>query len=307
MRVAVTGASGFVGGRVAARLAAGGHEVIGFGRRPATPPGGVSYRRWDLLDGPLPDAPSIDAVVHAAAAVDDWGPRERFEHTNVAGTGAVLDTFPSARLVHVSSASVYDHSRDVRHASEAWPREAGHPNAYAATKAAAERLVEARRPDATILRPHAVWGAGDPTLLPRLLAARRLGVLLAVGDGRNCISVTHVDNLAEAVALAVEGPASGPFNVTDGVDAPVDDLLRTLLRRLGLRPRVAYLPRRPALALAALLERTSASVPRLPPPRLTRYAVLHLAREWTLDIRRAREELGYRPVHDLETGPLVVG
>ena len=63
----------------------------------------------------------------------------------------------------------------------------------------AEREVGRHRRGAVILRPHAVYGPGDTTLLPRLLHARRLGRLIAVGDGRNRISLTHVDNLVQAV------------------------------------------------------------------------------------------------------------
>ena len=166
----------------------------------------------------------------------------------------------------------------------------------AATKVTAEHVVRRRRPDAAILRPHAVWGPGDPTLLPRLLRARVAGVLVAPGNGRNRLSTTHVENLTLAIGLAVERRAAGTFNVADGHDLPVDDLLRTLLRRLGLQPRIAYVPA--AGPSGALRPR------RTRRPALTRYAVLHLTREWTLDITRAREVLGYAPRWTAEDGPL---
>lgn len=305
MRVAVTGASGFVGGRTVAALATRGHEVVAFGRRPLAPgtfPAGVEYLRWDLLDGPLGAPPPVDAVVHAAGAVDDWGPAARFERVNVGGTATVLATFPAAHVVHVSSASVYDDSSDVRAVREDAPLPTRCPSAYVATKIGAEEVVRTRRPDAAILRPHAVWGPGDTTLLPRLLRARVAGVLLVPGNGRNRLSVTHVDNLTLAVAVAVEARASGTFNVSDGHDLTVDGLLRLLLRRLGLRPRIAYVPAGLAQRLAALDEAVARRTGRRPP--LTRYAVLHLTHEWTLDITRAREVLGYAPRWTAEDGPL---
>ena len=82
-----------------------------------------------------------------------------------------------------------------------------------------ERLVRARRPDAVVLRPHAVYGPGDTTLLPRVLGAVRPGTLVAVGDGTQRVSLTSVDNLVRACLLAADSDAPGVFNVTD--DGPV--------------------------------------------------------------------------------------
>src|SRR4029453_7832793 len=102
MRIAVTGASGFVGGAVAAAAEERGWEVIRYGRRQLP---GLSV--WDLSAGQLTSPPEVDAVVHAGAHVADWGPPQLFHRVNVLGTEAVAATFPYARLVHVSSSSVY--------------------------------------------------------------------------------------------------------------------------------------------------------------------------------------------------------
>jgi nucleoside-diphosphate-sugar epimerase len=312
-RIAVTGAGGFVGGRVAAALAAG-NRVYAFGRRPpaafarrgiAGLAGLAGYRQWDLTTGRLADAPEVDAVVHCAGAVTDWGPDALFRAVNVAGTAAVLETFPRARLVHISTSSVYDPRRPMRRLREDAPYATRYLNGYAASKAAAERLVRARCPGAAILRPHAVYGPGDTTLLPRLLGARRLGVLPAVGDGTNLLSVAHVDNLVHAVRLALETPqASGPFNVADAAPAPLDELLRTLLRRLGLPPRIVYIPFRLAWTAGELLERGYRLARARHGPPLTRYLAVLLGAECTLDLRRAAGVLGYRPLVDHRTGPL---
>ncbi|MFD0541225.1 NAD-dependent epimerase/dehydratase family protein [Actinomadura luteofluorescens] len=111
MRIAVTGASGFVGGAVCRALASEGTAVLAFGRRPAVAPGrvgGAPYRSWDLTRGPLPDAPAVDAVVHCAGSVTDWGPSAALFAANLTGTRNALGSFPGARFVHVSTASVYD-------------------------------------------------------------------------------------------------------------------------------------------------------------------------------------------------------
>jgi nucleoside-diphosphate-sugar epimerase len=295
MRVAVTGASGFVGGAVCRALVAQGHEVMGYGRRPAADLGTVPYRSWDLTSGPLADAPEVDAVVNCAGTVADWGPIEEFFATNVDGTKNVLATFPNARFVHVSTASVYDPYVPTVMATEDRAPVRRYVNAYGASKAAAERAVLAARPS-IILRPHAIYGPGDTTLLPRVLAAVRGPVLLGAGTGRQLVSLTSVANLVQACLLATSGPVeSGIFNVTDAFPVVVDEAMRWILQERGIRARTAFLPAGAVMPVAAAIEGAFLLAGSAKPPRLTRYAVGHLAVERTLDISAACKHLGYAP------------
>jgi nucleoside-diphosphate-sugar epimerase len=306
--IAVTGASGFVGGRTVRELVRRGHRVLGYGRRAACdmPPGAV-YTAWDFTRASLvylPDMP--DAVVHCAGSVTDWGSYAALHGPNVLGTLAVLDTFKSSRrFVHISTASVYDPRTPKRLVTEQAEYPTRYLNAYARTKMEAECAVRTSGRPAIVLRPHAVYGPGDRTLLPRLLAARRLGWLPVVGNGRNRVSVTHVDNLVQAIVRCVEGEVdAGVFNIADARVAPLDTLLRTLLRRLGMPARIVYIPKSVAAPLAGVLEWLYQRANVRYAPLLTPYVVSQLAHEYTLDISRAQRELGYAPRVTFASGPL---
>lgn len=304
--VAVTGASGFIGGAVARRLLASGIEVHAFGRRRADRAAREirsCYRRWDIGRGPLPDPPVVDAVVHCAGAVDDWGRAARFERVNVIGTEHVLASWPEAHVVHVSSSSVYDPDADLGGVSEADAdptdrhaidriRWVGH---YGRTKRMAEHVVALDRPDRSIiLRPRAVYGPGDRTLLPRLLRRYRLGRLVVAGRPETRVSVTHVDNLVSAVEIALASGRTGTYNVADDGPVRLDTLLSHVLTATGRAPRVVFLPIDPVWAFATVAEAVHLHGV-LPRPVVTRYQLAQLRRDFWLDTSRAKRELGWRP------------
>lgn len=287
MRIAVTGASGFVGGAIATALLRRGHDVTGYGRRPDGWTAG-HYERWDLARGAR--RRSVDAVVHAAALADDWADIGAAMAANRLGTRMVAASFPGARFVHISTSSVYDAFAPSVQIREDAPLPTKFLSPYAESKLAAEAEVPV---DAVILRPHAVYGPGDRTLLPRILEAAR-GTRLALPEGAHVShTLTHIDNLVHAVECALVGPP-GVYNIGDDTDVL---LSAVILEFLALRGRadvtIRRIPYRTAFAAAGLLERTARARGRR--PRITRYAVSQVGLERTLDLTAARERLGYVP------------
>lgn len=305
-RIAVTGASGFIGGVIARALREDGHEVLPFGRRAAgelaAPLAG--YRQWDLSLGPT-DLAGTDVLVHCAATVGQWGPEREYHRGNVLGTRHALESIGGAtRVVFISSASVYAGQRRGPIAEQAAVSLRG-GNAYVRTKAEAERLVLALGSRATVLRPHIVYGPGDTTLWPRVSSRVRGGVLRVPGRGVARVSTTHVENLVQALRLVLgSAKASGVYNVADAEPQSVDQLLRTVFARKGIVVRLRYVPKPIAWAAAGSVEGLWRVLGRGGEPPLTRYAVHALADDCVLDISRARRELGYAPRWSVSDGPL---
>jgi nucleoside-diphosphate-sugar epimerase len=246
---------------------------------------------WDLT-GPPPALAPADAVVHCAALADDWAPFAKALRVNRDGTRAVARAFAGARIVHLSSSSVYDAFVPSIRVREDAPAATRFLSSYSATKALAES--ELAGLDAVILRPHAVYGPGDTTLLPRILAAVRRGRLMLPDGGRALHQLTHLDRLVDAVRLALApGAPAGAYNIADASPRPLSEVVAEFLRRRGVEARVVGIPTRAAFALAGTLERIARTTGGR--PRLTRYAVSQLGFERTYDLEAARTRLGYRP------------
>jgi nucleoside-diphosphate-sugar epimerase len=311
MRVLVTGATGFLGGWVVRGLLARGDSVRAFGRD-ADALGRLAAAGAEGMRGDLRDAAAVaracagmEAVIHAGALSAPWGPAAEFHSVNVAGTGHVVSACRESgvrRLVYVSSPSVVFTGRDHHNLGESAPYPSRFTSVYSLTKKLGEDAVRAADLPAFILRPKALFGPGDTALLPRLLAAARRGRLPQIGDGRNRVDLTYVENAAQAALLALDAPdsAAGTYTITNGEPALLWEVIRRVLAHAGLPTRLRRVPLPAALAAAALMEARAAVTGR--EPLLTRYTVAILARTQTYDITAARERLGYRPAVPLEEG-----
>jgi len=324
MRVLVTGGTGFLGRHLVWRLLGSGHQVVFTGRNVEaadtvmqhTPSLGTPAEFVRIAHGQagaeraLHEAVyAVDAVVHCAALSSPWGNRRAFEQANVEATREVLSVCKSRsikHLVHISTPGLYFDFRDRLDIREDEPLPAP-ANFYAATKAAAEVLVRqaGHLGSAVILRPRAIFGPHDNTLLPRLLRVARRGSLPLMRGGRAWLDLTYVDNVVDAVELALEQPGTSPlgatFNISNGEPMQVGELFQVLAAAFGLRTRLRRVPYPMVDVAARVMEGLARLRPGWEPP-LTCYSAGLLAFSQTLDLTSARQHLGYAPRIPLREG-----
>lgn len=310
--VLVTGASGMLGGAVAARLVADGWHVRTLQRRPS----GVLGAHDELGSVTDPEAVAravagVEAVVHLAAKVDIVGPEDEFREVNVGGTRTLLEAARDAgvsRTVFVSSPSVAHTGASLvgAGAGPAEPSRARGP--YARTKAAAEQLaLAADQPGFRVLavRPHVVWGPGDTQLVGRIVARARAGRLPILGSGAPLIDTTYVDNAVDALVAALAAPADSygqAYVVTNGEPRPVRELIDAICAASGVPVPRRRIPAALARAAGAGLDAAWARLPLPGEPPLTRFVAEQLSTAHWFDQRRTREALGWEPRVSVDEG-----
>lgn len=311
----VTGGSGFIGGALVRRLVADGWRVRALARSDASAKtvaaNGAEAVRGDLQDvGAMADgARGCDVTFHCAAQLGEWGTRDEFERGNVQGTKNAIEASRRAgvhRFVHVGTEAALLDGEPLVMVDERAPLKPGSPALYSATKAQAEAaVVAASGPDlqTVVVRPRLVWGPGDTTVLPELVAAVNAGKFAWIGGGRHLTSTTHVDNVVEGLVLAAEhGAAGGVYFVTDGEPVEFRDFVTRWLATAGVEPGKRNVPAPLARVAAASGERIWRVLRLKSSPPVTRLAVWLSSLETTIDISRAREELGYAPVRGVDEG-----
>ena len=312
MRALVTGGGGFLGTRIVQMLNARGDEVVVFGRHryPHHEQAGTRTIQGDLRDaeGVGRACEGMDVVFHVGALAGIWGPRKTFWDINVMGTKHVLTgchTHGVPRLVYTSSPSVVFGDEELCGVDESQPYPRRHLAHYPATKAEAERMVlAANGPELTTvaLRPHLIWGPKDPHLLPRVVARARAGRLVKVGDGKNLVDITYIDNAAEAHLLAADALKSRSakcagrgYFISQGEPIELWPWLSEILTAVGAPPVPRSMSYRAAYRIGALLETAYGAVRAKSEPPMTRFLATQLAKSHYFNITAARNDLGYEP------------
>lgn len=287
LKLAITGATGFVGGQLLDLALAGGHEVRALTRRPQPDRNGVTW-----IDGALDRPDSLerlclgaDAVIHVAGVINARD-AAGFEAGNVTGTAAMVAAAEKAgieRFVHVSSLAAREPKLSL----------------YGATKAGSEALVAASSIPSAFVRPPAVYGPGDKETLDLFKMAKR-GFVLLPPEGR--ISLIHVTDLCRLL-LALADPACPKGLLVEPDDGrhggwTHEEFGRALGRALGRRV-VSLLTPRPILDLCARIDR----LVRRDKAKLTADRVAFFCHpDWMVDPGRGAPENLWRPEIETETG-----
>jgi len=318
MRVLVTGGGGFLGSCIAKKLHARGDQVIVLGRRKYSHlSAGIESIVCDVRDkeGVASALKGCDAVFHTAAIPGVWGDYETYYGVNVEGTRHVIEgcrEHAVKKLIFTSSPSVVFGESDLENVDESVPYPASYLCYYPETKAQAERMVvKANEVDglSTVsLRPHLIWGTGDPHLVPRIMNRALKGSLVRVGDGRNRVDIIHVENAAHAHIQACDalGPGSKVagqcYFVSDGEPVVLWEWIDNLLLALDypvVEKTVSY---RTARMVGAVLEKIYGVLRIKKEPPLTRFVAAQLATSHYFNIAKAKKDFGYAPVVDPDEG-----
>jgi len=311
----VTGGSGFIGGRLVSRLVEGGARVRALARSDRSAAAverlGAEPVPSDLSDvaAMTTAADGCEVAFHLAAHLGVWGTREEFMRANVAGTENALAASRRAgvaRFVHCGTEAALMAGEPLVSVDETAPLRPDSKVLYSATKALAEQAVRGASGDrfeTVVLRPRFVWGLGDTTLLPEMVEMVKAGKFAWINGGSHLTDVTHVDNVVEGLLLAAQkGRAGEAYFVTDGEPVVFREFIGELLATQGVDPPSRSVPGWIAGPLASGSEALWRLLPLRGEPPLPRFAFWVSSQECTIDISKARSELGYEPIKERSEG-----
>lgn len=317
--IAVTGASGFLGGAIARALLQRGDKVLCVQRSdvPELQRLGAVVRQCDL-GGDFANASrtleGATAVLHVAAKAGVWGTHGEYFAANVTATRNVLRACAHQRigkLVYTSTPSVVHSGGDIAGIDESVPVASHFEAPYPQTKAQAEREVLAANSAelaTAALRPHLIWGPGDTQLTARIVARAKAGRLRLVGGGKKLIDSVYIGNAVHAHLLALDQLRPGAacagkaYFITQGEPMPQKQLIDGILAAAGLPPCHKSVPPWLAWLVGAGLELAYSALRRRDEPMMTRFLARQLATAHWYDISAARRDLGYAPQWTVEQG-----
>jgi len=319
MKALVTGGGGFLGGVVVRQLLARGDSVRSFarGEYPDLSALGVEVLRGDLraLEDVRDAVRGCDLVFHVAAKPPPWGRREDYEAVNALGTQNVVAACLAEgvrHLVYTSTPSVVGGAEDIEGGDERLPYRSEWSGAeYPRTKALGEQAVltaDSESLRTVALRPHLIWGPGDPHFLPRFIEKARKGELRRIGREDPLVDPTYITDAAAAHLCAADRLRDGAdiggraFFISGGETIGLWTLVDRLLDSAGEGPLTKSVSVGTARLAAGLFEGAYRLFGLQGEPRLTRFVLQQLTHARWFDISAARSDLGYVPQVSIDEG-----
>ncbi len=316
MKVIITGATGFVGRNIAEALAKDSFEVVATGRNQKIgeelQKSGIKFIKAEITDYDEVKGAfsSADIVVHCAAKTADWGKYDEFYQTNVIGTRNVINACREhdiSKIIFISTPSVYYSGKDRLNIKEDEPL----PEKqfyYGKTKIISENELLNLKSEGfqtIILRPRAVYGPYDNTIVPRILKLSEKKNLPLINGGKALVDLTYIDNLVSAIKNCFSADNNSwneIYNISNGNPIRISDWFSQVLS-IFERP---FNPKTIAEPIAKTMAVISETLSRLPfsnkKPQLTRFSVGYMAKSMTMNIDKAKEKLDYVPKISNEQG-----
>ena len=313
MKIFVTGATGFTGKALIRRLLDDGHQVIGLDYKEGHKT--AELRGWgaELIIGSVTDPQvvrhcmqGVDVVQHLAAAFREMNvPQSHYYDVNVTGTRNVLAAAFEAKVrkfVYCSTCGVHGNVDDPPGGEDAPIQPADY---YQQTKYEAEPIVleyVRRGLKATIIRPAAIYGPGDPERFYLIYRRVAKGWFPMIGSGRTYYHPLYIDNLVDALVLAMdESKGNGEaYLIADEEYVAIEDLVRRVGRVMNVDLKVRRFPVWPVVAAGHVVEKVCKPLGINPPIFPRRVDWYRQNRAFRID--KAKRELGYRPAVSLDDG-----
>ena len=314
MRIVITGATGSLGSSIMNRLVESGHEVIGLGRN-SNKIENLKKSGFNVLKCSLENTEEMeqyfgaaDCIIHSAAFAAPFGSKNKFIKTNVEGTRAVMQSALNMnvnRVIVISSSSVFEKANpNDDHSDELPSKPPSHP--YSLSKYRAEQILNGFPTGMWIgLRPRAVFGKNDTTVLPRIKKLINSKRYLVIGNGKTMVDVTCMSNFLDAVECAIDADKSATgrvYNISNGNPLETGYMMSKIAQTTHHSAKARHIPQFPVKILSHAINAIGHLSVGLIQPSLTPYSVNQLTKRMVMDISGAKKFLGWVPKQSFEDG-----
>ena len=313
MRIVITGATGSLGSSIMNRLVESGHEVIGLGRN-TNKIENLKESGFNVLKCSLDNKKEMeqyfanaDCIIHSAAFAAPFGSNNKFTKTNVEGTRSVMQ---SALNMNVNRVIVISSSSSscplwVGSASDKLPsKRPSHP--YSLSKYRAEEILNDFPKGMWIgLRPRAVFGKNDTTVLPRIKKLINSKRYLVIGNGKTLVDVTCMSNFLDAVECAIDADVKATgrvYNISNGKPLETGYMMSKIAQNIHPNAKAKHIPQFPVKVLSHAINVMGHLSIGLIQPNLTPYSVNQLTKRMVMDLSGAKKFLGWIPKQSFEEG-----